>query len=205
MKWFKNILASFLILLLFIPTAKTATIIENIVNGSIGGLNLLDISGDINHVSLNLDILKLRKEVRDLNGVLISNPGGGGSCQVAQASFVWFVIYVNNNTDALLEDIRIIDEVVKTSFTMQDIAPAVHAQAIDILNVAVGQESISITAKWADPGWLDVTDADSDNGHQTNSGMYESATQTFTFGTDSANMDLATKVLRTYRIKVLIN
>jgi len=208
-KVFKNILVSFLILLLFMPVqAKSATIIENTVAGSIGGLNLLNITGDSNHVTLSRDMLKLRKEVRDLNGVLLSPAGGGGTCQVAQASFVWFVVYLNNITNALLEDIRMVDAVSLTSFTVQEIAPNVHAQVLDIAPpappIAGGAESAAITTNWAG-AWLDITDADGDNGHQPDAGMYDSATQTFTFGTDTANMDLKSKNFRAYRLKVLIN
>ena len=93
-------------------------------------------------------------------------------------------------------------------FTVQEIAPNVHAQVLDIAPpappIAGGAESAAITTNWAG-AWLDITDADGDNGHQPDAGMYDSATQTFTFGTDTANMDLKSKNFRAYRLKVLIN
>jgi hypothetical protein len=95
---------------------------------------------DSNTVTVTASATAIVKEARSLNGALMANP------TLAAGTKFYFVLYVDNNTNAILSDIRIIDSI--SGFT-------VDTTTFEILNTTAApgiQMTAANTASWAASG-----------------------------------------------------
>ena len=209
-------------------TGPATSNIINTVDGSIGGVNTISNPLTYSKVEFVLGSFKLNKVAYTSDWIRLT----GATPSVATGTLLWFVIYVNNYTDSLLDDIRIKDTVDPLQFQVlrydyvDDVTtpPAAdkNIQVRDVPNIADLAELATIDpqAFGADVAWTanPITDVDGDDAstmspgfpanYSIKTGYYSGAgAQIFEIGTHTvgtAKAQVAAHQLRVYRIKVRV-
>ena len=190
-------IAIFLAFLLGVgPPAVQAAI--NRALGGIGGIDNGTITGGDGTgaaaININSITLALTKQARDLAGNVLTD----GS-NVASANEIYFVLFVDNLTDAPAFDIQIRDQINETQFTYID-------GSLEVTSVASGSNDAAI---WAGT-WIGLSDIqDADTGSVLDTAPTDGNRDLVTIGAEPSQpnpqIDIPAGTLQAIRFRVRVN
>jgi hypothetical protein len=177
------------------PTVEAAT---NRVMGGVGGINNGTITGGdgtgASAITINSVNLALVKQAWDMTGNVLAD----GS-DVTSNNEIYFVLYVDNPTDAPAANIQIRDQIDEAQFTYID-------GSLETTNVASGSNDATI---WAGP-WSGLNDSnDADIGSVLDTAPTDGNRDLLTIGAEptqsNPQLDISARTLQAIRFRVRVN
>lgn len=118
MQWTRQIISCLVVLLIGLLTVVPRPVFAevNMARGGIGGVDNGTLTGGDGsgnaQITINIVDLGLVKQARDLSGIVLPN----GS-DVMAGKQIYFVLYVDNHTQAPVDDLRLFDSLNESEFT----------------------------------------------------------------------------------------